>query len=538
MFGGNPGRRVRSSQPNDAHCLPTTALPRILRIGEEEEDLAMDALTNLVTNIPDWQLRLDELNGKIAQRQIELAKLTGHRSSTSSCNGSLPSVAKSVRNKGSTESLRPPDEPSAHPREITPQPETAPQPSAIVTTESEQIQTPNKQNEAPVSPAGSQSPSAIQRQASQMRAAGQARARATLRKRQRTDSVASAEGQTPKYRTRSMIIVYYDSYVQSFFEELVKFVSASRNMMRKAKMAAKVAQIKRLAEMEMPDDSDEDGDDTGDPTTTRSAATATAALTDQSTNTDLKVAAAASAPLTADTALEAGTGTDGEDEMPALRFVSTRRMPPTVVRTHNLLTQSSAGRGMYARTGGPRSYGRGPTSGDPPDVYDELDKGLEYVQSMCEHAAHQFLRDGDCAEEVANIQRRMGETRELADKEMARVKKEEPEALKAAQEALRGRSYRPQSMRKAGAGMGGASAAVLAAKGAEVTSASNGADPAPAAARAADSGLGNDGNVPPFAGLSAAASGNALEVDEGVEDMDYDNVLPKLVYKSTRRMMG
>ena len=388
----------------------------------------MDALTNLVNNIPDWQLKLDELNGKIAQRQIELSKLTENQSSTSSGNGSTPSVAKSVRNKGSTESLKPPGEPSAHPREITPQPESAPQPSAIVTTQGEQSQ--NKQNEAPASPAESQSPSAIQRQANQMRAAGQARARATLRKRQRTDSVASAEGQALKYRTRSMIIVYYDSYVQSFFEELVKFVSASRNMMRKAKMAAKVAQIKRLAEMEMPDDSDEDDDSADDSAIPGSAAAATVALTAQSTHGDPKVtvATATSTPLVADTAIEAGTGTDGEDEMPALRFVSTRRPPPTVARTPNLLAQASAGRGMYARAGLPRSYGRGPTAGDPPDVYDELDKGLEYVQSMCEHAAHQFLRDGDCAEEVANIQRRMGETRELADKEMARVKMDEPEA--------------------------------------------------------------------------------------------------------------
>jgi len=43
------------------------------------------------------------------------------------------------------------------------------------------------------------------------------------------------------------------------------------------------------------------------------------------------------------------------------------------------------------------------------DIYDDLDKGLEYVQSMCEHAARQFLRDGDCAEEVGKISSRMAE---------------------------------------------------------------------------------------------------------------------------------
>ncbi len=57
-----------------------------------------------------------------------------------------------------------------------------------------------------------------------------------------------------------MIIVYYDSYVETFFEELIKFVSGSRNFMRKAKMAAKVAQIKRMAERELTD-----GGDGGEP---------------------------------------------------------------------------------------------------------------------------------------------------------------------------------------------------------------------------------------------------------------------------------
>ncbi|KAM7198151.1 hypothetical protein V8F33_005209 [Rhypophila sp. PSN 637] len=459
----------------------------------------MEALTNLVNNIPDWQQKLDELNGKIEQRQLELARLTENRSS-SGCDGSTPSITKSVRNKGSTESLKPPGEPAAHPREITPQPECAPQPAAIDTTQGENTKT--TKNGAPSSPAESQSPSAIQRQTNQMIAAGQARARATLRKRQRTDSVVSAENQAPKYRTRSMIIVYYDSYVQSFFEELVKFVSASRNMMRKAKMAAKVAQIKRLAEMEMPETESEDDEDK-DEADIPGAAAATSATMAANTRS---AAAAAAGPIAVDSkAIEVGNGTDGDEDLSALRFASTRQMPPSMARTQNLLlTQASAGRGIYMRPGGPRSYGRpngAQNTNDPPDIYDELDKGLEYVQSMCEHAAHQFLRDGDCAEEVSNIQRRLGETKDIADKEMARARKEEPEALKAAEEAYKGRSYRPQSMRKPGAGAG---------------------------------------TSPPVAAAAAAAAPNTnvLEVDEGVEDMDYDNDIPKLVFKSTRRMRG
>lgn len=59
----------------------------------------IEALDALATSVPDWINRLDELNGQIALRQIELARLTDNR----------PPTARSVRNKGSTESLRPKD---------------------------------------------------------------------------------------------------------------------------------------------------------------------------------------------------------------------------------------------------------------------------------------------------------------------------------------------------------------------------------------------------------------------------------------------
>ncbi|KAL2255315.1 hypothetical protein VTK26DRAFT_3627 [Humicola hyalothermophila] len=171
-------------------------------------------------------------------------------------------------------------------------------------------------------------------------------------------------------------------------------------------------------------------------------------------------------------------------------------------------------RGGGGGGGGPGSAVMGPDGKpQPADVYDELDKGLEYVQSMCEHAAHQFLRDGECAEEVANIKRRLAETKELADKEIERVKREEPNALrKPADDELRGRSYRPQSMRK---------------------------DPSTAA---------KDQNKPAAAAPSApapepvtpkpvAAASGPLEVDEGFAgEEEEEEEPPKLVYKSTRAL--
>ncbi|KAJ9133029.1 hypothetical protein NKR19_g9191 [Coniochaeta hoffmannii] len=40
-----------------------------------------------------------------------------------------------------------------------------------------------------------------------------------------------------------------------------------------------------------------------------------------------------------------------------------------------------------------------------------------------------LLRGGDCGEEVGNIQRRLRETKDLADRELDRVQCEEPQAL-------------------------------------------------------------------------------------------------------------
>lgn len=411
----------------------------------------MDALRNLISNCPDWVKRLDDLNGQIEQRQVELARFAETHP-----NSSARSV-KSLRNKGSTESLKPKDEPAAHP--TSPPPETASTPPPLLQLPETSVA---HDGLPPASPTGaSQTPSAIQRQAHQVAALAQSRARAVVRKR-KTESMISAEGAMPKYRSRTMIIVYYDSYVQSFFEELVKFVSASRNMMRKAKMAAKVAQIKRMAELEMPDDEEEEEEANG----TSGIAPA----------------------LKPDGPLEASKKEGDAEELPALQYVSTRQMR-NVSRSSTALY--AGGRPMFARAGmasygGRSGYGAGGMVDQPPDVYDELDKGLEYVQSMCEHAAHQFLRDGDCGEEVENIKRRLSETKDLADKEMKRVQSD-PEAAKALEEPPKTRSFRPQSMRRE------------------------------------------------MGSPTAKDVSNELEVDEGVDDMEQPE-LPKLVYKSTRAM--
>ncbi|PTB63984.1 hypothetical protein BBK36DRAFT_1171429 [Trichoderma citrinoviride] len=305
--------------------------------------MAIDALKNLVNNIPSWQTRLDELSSQVDKRQLELAALA-------EANSTKEPETRSLRNKGSVESLKPKDDGAMH---IFFTEDVAPvqQQQDLATTPPQ----PNRQRRSsPPSPAVAKRPAFPQ---SSTDASGASSSR--MVKKSRTTSIASADGPRQTYRTRNMIIVYYDSYVQGFFDDLVRFISSSRNLMRKAKMAAKVAQIKKLAEMDVPEDENAEGDD------------------------------------------------KATEALPSLRYISSRRYGPTAMR-----------------------LGHPSLAGQAPDVFDELDKALEFVQSTCEHGAHQFLRDAKCSEEVSKIQQRIGEVLEMAKKEMERIEREEPETMK------------------------------------------------------------------------------------------------------------
>lgn len=198
----------------------------------------MDALKSISSNVPEWLKKLDHLSAQIEQRQLDLAAFADSASVR----------APSIRNRGSTESLRPKDENAEEPVADMPAPTPASAPAAVTTAP---FPRPD-----PVAAPENQSGDAIPTTAAQR----QPRSRPTVKRKQKSASIASinVEGKPVAVsRTRNMIIVYYDSFVQSFFEELVKFVSVSRNYMRKAKMEAKVAQIKRMAEEEF----DRDGGD-------------------------------------------------------------------------------------------------------------------------------------------------------------------------------------------------------------------------------------------------------------------------------------
>lgn len=339
----------------------------------------MDALKNLTNNIPTWQLRLDELSSQIERRQVELAAVSAAEAKSAD--------VKSLRNVGSTESLKPKDDGPSHfspeadlagfPAVALPE-ETQAHPALKMTTSPQ-----NTQDHQPSPDEDATSPTRSQKQARDLAAAAAAhsRAAAQAKKRHRSASVVSAEGAVPTYRSRTAIIVYYDSYVQKFFDDLVRFVSSSRNLMRKAKMAAKVAHIKRLAELELPDD-DGSGDDK-----------------------------------------------NGLDALPSLRYMSSRRFGP----------MGGLGRSAFGASG---------QGNQTPDVYDNLDKALEFVQATCEHGAHQFLRDADCNDELKKIQQRIAKVLEMATTETERIEREEPELAKETGEVEKARTMRPISMRR------------------------------------------------------------------------------------------
>ncbi|KAI2635440.1 hypothetical protein GGS21DRAFT_515863 [Xylaria nigripes] len=348
--------------------------------------MSAEPLDSVTSNVPDWLRRLDELNGQIEQRQLELAKFAEARP--------LPS-ARSIRNRGSTESLRPKEDDAPPQEEPNPIADKNQQSTATAVPPL----TPNGNHrpnpaQAPSTPASDPwSGSSLLRHTNELVATAQRRARATVHKRQKTDSMLSAEGTTPKYRSRKMVKVYYDSYVQSFFEELVKYVSAQRNLFRKAKMAAKVAHIRHLVELEIPDGDDAMGDDTGG---------------------DSKPGNDSGSPESPHPAPNSRQGAPAEMKLPYINSRTYRGAPMNPAT--NLMPRRSMGTSaLNGRLGSLNEKG---------DIWDELDKGLEYVQGMCERAAHQFLRDGDCSDELEKIKGRLVKVQELAVNEKERLSAE------------------------------------------------------------------------------------------------------------------
>ncbi|KAI9782984.1 MAG: hypothetical protein M1816_001644 [Peltula sp. TS41687] len=242
------------------------------------------ALTYITDNVPNWIARLDDLTQQIICRHSELTQLS----------------ARQLKPKnGSTESLRPRTNVEGETPVLAAEPSTA-----LVAGMRQQRQ----------------------------------QVHAQMRRKRKPDTIAS-NAEPTKYRTRSMIIVYYDSAVQDAFEAIVREIGTARNNIRKGRMAARMKQMTSIP--------DED------------------------------------------------FGADGGALKAKLAF-----------------TRSSRSRGGEGKT-----------------VYDTIDQALEVSQSLCEHGAHQFLRDGDCSTEISGIKSRLDEVTALAKVETEKLadaeKKEE-----------------------------------------------------------------------------------------------------------------
>lgn len=534
-------RQVRSQQPNSRVASPPS-IPSSTRPARgasenassvpEDVQFALETLHNLTIHCPNWAKRLDELSDQIDQRQIDLARFAEQQSP---CH-------KSLRNRGSTESLKPKDDGEAHPgADGRLSPEDAPAAQGDCNGTPGLANTATQNGTSSPNEANSPTSSGVERQKTQVAAAATAKARAALRRSQlgkrrnsATESMLTGDGPAlaSKYRSKSLVIVYYDSYVQSFFEEVVKFVSASRNLMRKAKMAAKVAEIKRMAELEMPEDSSEGSDE--------DFGNGIASLCPPQLSPPVEQPDVAAEMNGQGLDNTADTESDHCAAKTKLVNGNANNTTPTSFTLNRISTSQNNGKGSSIPSpllSGPfrpsmaawsslSQNGKHAETKQNPSILDELDKSLELIQSMCEHAAHQFLRYGDCSDEIVNIKERMMMTKATSDKELQLILENDIDGslktVMAEGGPVRGRTYRPQIMRR------------------DVVS--NGAAASPSLKTGFISPASGNGQVNGASDAKGSAfeirSAPALEVDEeiGGDAAQKEKDPPKFEFRSTRAM--
>ena len=174
--------------------------------------------------------------------------------------------------------------------------------------------------------------------------------RLAQRKRKTTSVYSGREGGVHKYRSRSMVVVYYDGDTQKRFEGIVRAIGTCRNALRKGKMSAKVELLSQKGPSRDVENSDNDD------------------------------------PI----------------EIPRMMLRSTRSKK------------------------GPTAS----TSNDESLAFDQIDGSLEKAQTMCERAAHQILRDGDCAPEMKEAQKHFIHARTLGEGEVLTWQRRAEEAAK------------------------------------------------------------------------------------------------------------
>ena len=78
--------------------------------------------------------------------------------------------------------------------------------------------------------------------------------------------------------------------------------------------------------------------------------------------------------------------------------------------------------------------------GKNPTVLDELDKELEAAQSLCELGAHQFLREGNCSEEVEGTKEIFDNCVKIAEQQVMLLRSEDQREQELQEQAIRERN--------------------------------------------------------------------------------------------------
>lgn len=172
---------------------------------------------------------------------------------------------------------------------------------------------------------------------------------AQRKRKPRPGSILS--GASAKYRSRSMLIVYYDSAIQEAIEALVRHIGSARNNLRKGKTTANFKARMSSLGLSFP---------------------STPSPSQRSSN---------------------------------FTFLSEKPTHP--------------GKDALNVTARP----------DPVAAFDQADKWLETAQSLCEVAAHEFLRNGDCSAELEGTKIRFEGCLRVAEQEAARLRQEEEDRV-------------------------------------------------------------------------------------------------------------
>lgn len=277
----------------------------------------------LSKNIPSWLDDVAAVEKKIKTRRDEAARMP---------------VSPQPKRTGSNESIRINDDavaPTSHP---TAEPSTTASPFSAPSPQTTTTSTPFDRTVAPLF---------------------------SSRKRKTTSVLSNSPSIPTKYRTRTTIVVYYDSEVQKAFEQLVRNIGIGRNLLRKGKMQARMNAFTGGMDDMMSALSSISGISPSIPTADAAAAQALQAAA-------RKIEYAPRSPL--------------------------NPSPHTNGRTKSRPYLASA-----TSSPSPAVPGAVPDVNRATGHYDALDKRLEQAQSFAEKGAHEFLRDGECPAELAGL---------------------------------------------------------------------------------------------------------------------------------------